>query len=257
MKNLKIFNSQQFSELKILIDKKEKEWFPVTIVAKVLGYSNPHDAIIRHCKNDGVVKHEVIDDLGRTQEMKFINEGNLYRLIVKSKLPSAEKFERWIFDEVLPSIRKHGMYATDELLNNPDLAIKVFQELKKEREETAKLQQQINVDKPYTNFGKAISNSDDGILIGEYAKLLKNDSIEIGQNRLFQWLRENGYLIKSGRRKNDLVQRYLEIGLFEMKETTIHTPKGDKIRTTTLITGKGQMYFVDKLSKDFRKVVVA
>lgn len=139
----------------------------------------------------------------------------------------------------------------DELLNNPDFAIKVFQQLKEEREAKVRLQQQIEQDKPYTNFGKAIANTDDGILIGDFAKLLKNSGIVIGQNRLFDWLRDNGYLIKDGRRRNAPMQRYLEMGLFQVKETSIHGPNEDIIRITPLITGKGQLYFTEKLKKQY------
>lgn len=116
MKNeLKVFKNEDFGEVEVIIIN-EKEWFGATKIAKILGYKNPHDAILRHCKKDGVVKHEVIDSLGRTQDMKFINEGNLYRLIVKSKLPSAEEFESWVFDEVLPTMRKTGGYISNSNL---------------------------------------------------------------------------------------------------------------------------------------------
>ncbi|KGG81092.1 antirepressor [Caloranaerobacter azorensis H53214] len=249
MNELQVFTNEQFGKVRTLMINKEP-YFVGNDIAKILDYKEPHKAIVRHVDEEDRMKHPIPTN-GGIQETWIINESGLYSLILSSKLPTAKKFKRWVTSEVLPSIRKHGMYATEELLNNPDLAIRVFQELKKEREEKAKLQKQIQEDKPYTNFGKAISNSEDGILIGEYAKLLKNDGIIIGQNRLFKWLRDNGYLIKSGRRKNEPVQRYLEMGLFEVKEVVVHTSTGDKIRTTTLITGKGQMYFIEKLRKEF------
>ena len=189
--------------------------------------------------------------------MIIINESGLYSLILSSKLPNAKKFKRWVTSEVLPSIRKNGMFATDELLNNPDLAIKAFQRIKEERAKRIELEKSIEIDKPFTNFGKAISNSNDSILIGDYVKLLINDNIVVGQNRMFKWLRNNDYLIKTGRRKNSPKQRYLEMELFEVKETTIHTSEGDKIRNTTLITGKGQLYFIEKLRPFFGKDVEA
>ena len=189
--------------------------------------------------------------------MIIINESGLYSLILSSKLPNAKKFKRWVTSEVLPSIRKNGMFATDELLNNPDLAIKAFQRIKEERAKRIELEKSIEIDKPFTNFGKAISNSNDSILIGDYVKLLINDNIVVGQNRMFKWLRNNDYLIKTGRRKNSPKQRYLEMELFEVKETTVYTQDGDKIRTTTLITGKGQLYFIEKLRTFFGKDVEA
>lgn len=139
MNELQIFKSEKFGEIEILIENG-REYFPATEVAKILGYKDPNKAINTHCKKDGWVIRPVIDRLGRTQEKKFINEGNLYRLITKSNLPQAEVFESWVFDEVLPSIRKTGMYATDELLNNPDLAIKAFTRLKEEQEKRMQLE---------------------------------------------------------------------------------------------------------------------
>ncbi len=133
MEELKIFNNDEFGEIRTVAENG-KILFCGSDVAKGLGYDQPHKAIERHCKKDGGMKHTVIDNLGREQQAKFITEGDLYRLIVNSKLPSAEKFEKWVFDEVLPSIRKNGMYATDELLDNPDLLIQVATKLKEEKE---------------------------------------------------------------------------------------------------------------------------
>lgn len=127
MNNLQIFKNEKFGEIQIL-KEKEKYEFEATGIAKILGYANPHDAIQRHCKKDGVVKHEVIDNLGRKQEKNFISEGNLYRLITHSKLPDAEKFEGWVFDEVLPSIRKTGGYiAGEENMNEDELVLKAIE----------------------------------------------------------------------------------------------------------------------------------
>jgi len=133
MNKLQVFSNVQFGSLETILINGQP-WFGATEVALMLGYSNPHKAIGDHCRKDGVTKREVIDSLGRKQQMNFVTEGNLYRLIAKSKLPSAEEFESWVFDEVLPSFRKNGLYATDELLDNPDLLIKVATQLKEERE---------------------------------------------------------------------------------------------------------------------------
>jgi prophage antirepressor-like protein len=160
MRDMKIFNHKEFGELSILIING-KEYFPASRCAAILGYTNTRDAISRHCR--GVVKHDIIDNLGRTQETNFIPEGDLYRLIIRSNLPKAEQFERWVFDEVLPSIRKFGLYATDalidDILNNPDLGIKLFTEYKQAKErakqlelETAKQKQIIGELRPKASF---------------------------------------------------------------------------------------------------------
>lgn len=151
MQALQRFQNSQFGDLEILTIEG-KQWFPATEVAMTLGYSNPRDAISRHVKRRGVVNHDVIDSLGRKQNKKFIDEGNLYRLISRSKLPQAEQFEEWVFDEVLPAIRKHGIYATDNVieqtLKDPDYIITVLTEYKKEKEQNLLLQQEIGELKP-------------------------------------------------------------------------------------------------------------
>lgn len=250
---LQIFNHPEFGQIEIIMING-KEWFGATQVAKMLGYSNPHDALIRHCKVKGVVKREVLTPGGR-QELKFIDEGNLYRLISRSKLHAAERFESWIFDEVLPSIRKHGGYLTpekvEEVLLNPDTIIQLATQLKKEREERMKLQIKIEQDKPKIIFADAVNTSKTSILIGDLAKLIKQNGYDIGQKRLFEWMRRNGYLIKAGNSKNMPTQRAMEMGLFEVKESSITNPDGSiRITKTTKVTGKGQIYFVNKFKNE-------
>lgn len=247
MNELQIFKNQEFGEIQILEEKGRYE-FEATEVAKTLGYVNPYDAIQRHCKKDGVVKHEVIDNLGRKQEKNFISEGNLYRLITHSKINGAEKFEKWVFDDILPTIRKHGVYATEEILNNPDVMIQALQELKKEREEKKLLSAQIEENKPKVLFADSVVTSHTSILIGELAKILKQNGHEIGQNRLFDWLRENNYLIsRRGTDYNMPTQRSMELGLFQIKETSItHSDGHISVSKTAKVTGKGQLYFINK-----------
>src|SRR5690625_386917 len=143
MAELKVFNHKEFGELEVLIIDG-KEYFPATDVAKKLSYSNASDAINSHCKKDGVVFHEDIDSLGRKQEKKFIDEGNLYRIIVSSKLPEDERFESWVFDHVLPKIRKHGAYMTPDVIEqallNPDTIIRIATDLKEEQEKRRELE---------------------------------------------------------------------------------------------------------------------
>lgn len=254
MRQMQSFNHQAFGDLPVVVIEG-KEWFGATQVARALGYSNPHDALTKHCRKDGVAFREVIDSLGRAQQLKFINEGNLYRLITKSKLPTAEKFEGWVFDEILPSIRKHGAYMTPETiektLSNPDFIIGLATKLKEEQQKTAILQKQIELDKPKVVFADAVTTSKTSILVGEMAKILKQNGICIGQNRLFEWLRENGYLIKrKGTDYNMPTQKSMELGLFEIKETSVtHSDGHITISKTPKVTGKGQLYFVNKFKE--------
>ncbi|MCX7658179.1 MAG: phage antirepressor KilAC domain-containing protein [Oscillospiraceae bacterium] len=249
--DLQIFKSEKFGEIRT-VEENGKFLFCGSDVAKALGYVDTVNALKQHCKQDGVVFHHITDNLGRTQQAKFINEGNLYRLIAKSQLPEAEQFERWIFDEVLPSIRKHGMYATAEtaerLLNDPDFMIQTFKALKEERERNKFLNAKIEQDKPKVLFADAVSASKTSILVGDLAKLIKQNGYDIGANRLFVWLRENGYLIKrKGADYNMPTQKAMEMGLFEVKETSItHSDGHISVSKTPKVTGKGQVYFLNK-----------
>lgn len=253
---LEIFKNEEFGELTIL-EENGKQYIEATGVAKALGYSNPQKAIRDHCKEEGITIRSVGVQTGykkdgttamQNVDKKFINEGNLYRLITHSKLPSAEKFESWVFDEILPSIRKHGMFATNELLDNPDFAIKVLEQLKQEREEKRLLKTQIEEQKPKVIFAESVSASSTSILVGELAKLIKQNGHEIGQNRLFQWLRDNNFLIsRKGTDYNMPTQRSMEMGLFEIKETSITHGDGHiSVNKTPKVTGKGQVYFINK-----------
>lgn len=252
MNNLKVFNNEEFGEIRTM-EIDGKPYFVSTDVAIALGYTNPRDAVSRHCK--GVVKHDTPTSSG-IQSMSYIGEGDLYRLIMKSKLPSAEKFESWVMDDVLPSIRKNGGYiAGQETLSDEDLLSKALLVAKNkidERDEIIQKQQQkIEADKPKTIFADAVSTSHTSILVGDLAKLICQNGVQIGQKRLFEWLRQNGYLIKSGLSKNMPMQRYVEQGLFEVKESNVQNPDGSvRITKTTKVTGKGQIYFVNKFIGD-------
>mgnify|MGYP006365014151 FL=1 len=236
---IKIFNNAEFGEVRIF-EKNGEPWFVGRDVCNILGYGNPRDAIARHIDEDdkGVVKS---DTLGGNQNLTVINESGLYSLILSSKLPNAKRFKHWVTSEILPSIRKHGMYATDELINNPDVFIQVLQELKAERERKAALEAQAEANRPKIIFADAVAASHNSILIGDLAKLIKQNGVDIGQKRLFEWLRNNGYLMKSGASYNLPTQKSMELKLFEIKERTINNPDGS-IRTTktTKVTGKGQ-----------------
>ena len=251
MNNIAIFSNDEFGQVRTL-EQEGRVLFLGADIAKILGYSNPHDALIRHCKEDGLVFHEVIDSIGRRQQAKFINEGNMYRLIVNSKLPSAERFEKWVYDEVLPSVRQHGAYMTAETiekaLTDPDTIIKIATKLKEEQAKRMLLEAKVEEQKPKVIFADAVATSNSSILVGELAKLLKQNGVDMGQNRLFTWLRNNGYLIRrNGTDFNMPTQYSMDLGLFEIKETVVHKPDGSsKINKTPKVTGKGSQYFINK-----------
>lgn len=231
-------------------------WFVANDVANVLGYSNQRDALSKHVDGEDKItltsQNATLENIPN-RGLSAINESGLYSLILSSKLPQAKDFKRWVTSEVLPTIRKHGMFATNELLDNPDFAIATLQKLKEEREAKKLLEATIEEQKPKVIFANAVSASHTSILVGEFAKLMRQNGVNMGQNRMFVWLRENGYLInRKGSDKNMPTQKSMELGLFEIKETTINHSDGHiSINKTPKITGKGQLYFADKLlSKD-------
>lgn len=216
-------------------------------VAEILGYQRADNAIRNHVDEDDKLTHR-FSASGQNRNMTIINESGLYSLILSSKLPQAKVFKRWVTSEVLPTIRKNGMYATDELLDNPDFAIATLQRLKEEREAKLALEAKIEADRPKVLFANAVSASKSSCLIGELAKILKQNGINIGQNKLFQWLRDHGYLIsRRGDSWNQPTQKSMQLALFEMKKTVInHSDGHTSTNTTTKVTGKGQQYFINK-----------
>lgn len=189
----------------------------------------------------------------------FIPENIFYRLAMKAKNEAAEKFQTKVADEIIPSIRRHGAYMTEQTLEkaleSPDFLIQLATKLKEEQEKNKKLEADNERMKPKEIFADAVSVSDTSILIGELAKILKQNGIEMGQNRLFEWMRKNGYLIsRKGTDYNMPMQKSMEMGLFEIKERTINNPDGSvRITKTVLVTGKGQQYFINRfLGKEER-----
>lgn len=245
MNELRTFKNDEFGEVRTLIINDEP-WFVGKDVASILGYQKPLDAISRHVDEDDSVKHGLTDSLGRTQETIIINESGLYSLILSSKLPTAKKFKHWVTSDVLPSIRKTGSYqkplSRDQLIAQALIEAQAVIEEKDNR---------IKEMRPKEIFSDAVATSKTSILIGELAKLLKQNGIEIGQKRLFAWMRNNGYLMKSGSSKNMPTQRAMQLGLFEIKEGSYINGNGDNITTkTTKVTGKGQIYFINKFLGD-------
>ena len=245
MNELNIFENAEFGQVRTVTIEGEI-WFVGKDVATALGYVNSRKALADHVHEEdkGVTK---CDTLGGRQELSIINESGLYALILSSKLDSAKRFKHWVTSEVLPAIRKHGMYAVDELLENPDIAIKAFTALKEERDKNKALQKDIQRMKPKEVFADAVSASHTSILIGDLAKLLKQNGYETGQKRLFEQLRQEGYLIKGGSSRNMPTQISMDMNLFEVKETSITNPDGSvRVTKTTKVTGKGQQYFINR-----------
>lgn len=249
MNKMQIFKNDSFGAIRTL-EISDEPWFVGKDVAEVLGYSNPNEAVQEHVDEEDKLNSKTLLsfelDLGQRGGW-LINESGLYSLILSSKLPTAKAFKRWVTSEVLPAIRKHGLYATEELIANPDLAIEAFKALKEERETRKALEAENKQMQPLALFARSVSASRTSILIGELAKLIKQNGVNIGQKRLFDWLRDNGFLMKSGSSKNMPTQRSMEQGLFEIKESSYINSEGVTVVTkTTKVTGKGQIYFVNK-----------
>lgn len=247
MNNLQIFKNEKFGEMRTT-EIKSVPYICLADVCKILEIKNISDCKDR-LKRDRVVTSEVIDSLGRKQQATFINESNLYKVIFQSRKSEAEQFTDWVTNEVLPSIRKNGGYIVgQETLSDDELiqrALLVATNKLKERE------RQLEEQRPKVLFANSVETSATSILVGDLAKLIKQNGHDIGQNRLFNWLRENGYLIKSGERRNMPTQMAMDLELFEVKERTVNNPDGSiRITKTTKVTGKGQVYFVNKFLKE-------
>nr|DAH78379.1 MAG TPA: repressor domain protein [Caudoviricetes sp.] len=262
MNELQIFNSEEFGEIRT-ITKDDEPMFCLADVCKALEISNVSQLKTR-LKEDGVITNEVGVQTGikadgtpaiQKVRMNFINESNLYKTIFQSRKESAERFTEWVTSEVLPSIRKNGGYiAGQENMTDDELmakALMVAQNKIAERDKIIERKQaKIEQMKPKEIFADAVAASHTSILVGDLAKLICQNGYQIGQKRLFDWLRANGYLIKSGGSYNMSMQRYVEQGLFEIKESNLVNPDGSvRITKTTKVTGKGQVYFVNKFLK--------
>lgn len=246
MNELQIFNSEEFGEIRI-VSINDEPWFVASDICKALDISNPSVAIAR-LDEDERSKF----NLGRQGEGNIVNEYGLYSLVLASRKPEAKKFKRWITHEVIPSIRKHGGYIAgqDAMTDDQILAkaLLVAQSKIAERDQIiAQKQDRIEQMRPKEVFADSVSASRQSILIGDLAKLICQNGHSIGQKRMFQWMRDNGYLMKTGSSYNMPMQRYVEQGLFEVKESTVNNPDGSvRLTRTTKVTGKGQIYFINK-----------
>lgn len=255
MKDLKIFENNEFGEVRTTVIDDEP-YFSLNDVCSILEIKNTRDAKSR-LNPKGVATTDILTN-GGPQQANFINESNLYKLVFQSRKPEAERFADWVTSEVLPAIRKHGAYMTDGViertLTDPDYLIMLATNLKEEKVKRALAEAVNERNKPKVLFADTVSASKRSCLMGELAKMISQEAIrqgkldkKIGQNKLFAWMRNKGYLCKGGERRNQPKQAYIEQGLFEMKKGSYINSDGVSIITTTpKVTGKGQIYFVNK-----------
>ena len=241
MNELQIFNNAEFGEVRT-VEINGKPYFSASDIATALGYSNPRDAVSRHCK--GVVKYDIPTTSG-IQTLSFIPEGDIYRLIVRSQLPSAERFEKWVFDEVLPQIRQTGGY------NLPQTYAEALRALADKAEEAERLMIENEEMKPKAVFADAVVASDTTLLVREFAKMLKQNGVDIGEKRFYKWLVEHNYVIKKYN-GYEPTQRAMELGLFEIAERVVDIFGKNELKRTIRVTGKGQQYFINKFLKKAR-----
>ncbi len=248
MNNVQVFKNEQFGEIRTVQNNSEI-FFVATDVCKALEIKNVSQAVAKLDDDE-----RSMFNIGRQGNTNVVNEAGLYNLVLSSRKQEAKAFKRWITHDVIPAIRKHGGYLTndkiEEVLTDPDTIIKLATTLKEERLKRAEAERQLEEAKPKMIFADAVSASDTTILIGDLAKLIKQNGHEIGQKRLFEWLRKNGYLIKRyGADYNSPTQRAMELGLFKIKETAItHSDGHVTVSKTVKVTGKGQQYFINKFA---------
>lgn len=253
MSEIQVFNNEQFGSIRTA-GTADNPMFCLADICKVLELQT--GATKNRLDQKGVNLINTPTSSGE-QQMIFINEKNLYRVIMRSDKPQAEPFQDWVCGDVLPSIRKHGMYATratvENMLNDPENAILMLQAYQRERKERLAAQQQVErleqqaiEDKPKIIYADAVKGSTSSCLIGELAKMIAQNGYPIGEKRLFQWLRDNHYLCSYGERFNQPYQQYIEQGLFTMKQNVFSVDGEMRTRNTTKVTGKGQIYFINK-----------
>lgn len=261
MSNIQIFNHPGFGDIRVSDTNTDMPLFCAMDLCRVLGYANGRDAVARHVDSDDVAKRDTIDRIGRKQQLTYVNESGMYALVLSSKLKTAKKFKTWVTSEVLPAIRKHGMYATEATIENiiddPELGIRLLTTLKEERQQrklaeskAALLEEVTKEQAPKVAFANAVLSSHDTILIGELAKILCQRGYKTGEVRLYEQLRNEGYLCSTGSDKNLPIQRYLEMGLFEVTKGTRSGSDGVMhVTRTTKVTQKGCQYFINKYIK--------
>lgn len=250
MKELQVFKFENSQVRTVLVNSTP--YFIGKDIAETLGYSNTRDAISKHVDEEDKDTVVIRDGNKGNPNLTVINESGVYSLIFGSKLPSAKAFKRWVTSEVLPNIRKTGAHLTpdtiEKVLTDPDTIIQIATQLKEERAKRMQAEVVIEQQKPKVFFADAVEASNSSILIGQLAKVITQNGLHIGQNNLFKWLRNHGYLGKKGAHYNEPTQYAVERGWFEVVERTVPKPDGSvRITRTTKVTGKGQIYFINKL----------
>lgn len=246
---------QQFdfkgASLRTLTDEAGEPWFVLKDCMSILDLGNPTETV-KMFDEDEFSTAEVIDSIGRRQQAYIISEPGLYRLVMRSRKPEAKEFQRWVTHEVLPAIRKTGGYipttAADDDMTILAKAVMIGQRtMEAQKQKIAEQQTRIVELEPKARFADAVAASDGTCLVGELAKMLRQNGMDIGQNRLFRLLQADGYLGKSGSNRNVPTQRAMDLGLFRIKETTVtHADGHTTVSRTPKVTGKGQRYFIDR-----------
>ncbi len=249
MNEIKIFQNKQFGQIRIAINENNEPLFCLLDLCNSLGLSNNRK--VKSQLDEDVTLSYPLETPGGIQQATFVTEAGMYTVILRSDSPKAKPMQKWVTNEVLPSIRKHGAYMTNETIEkalaSPDFLIRLATSLKEEKQKRIEAESKIKQDAPKVLFADAVATSQRSCLVSELAKIIQQNGVNIGQNRLFQWLRDNGYLCAKGQYYNQPTQRAMEMGLFEIKQTTINKPDGSiLVTTTTKVSGKGQVYFVNK-----------
>ena len=248
MSNIQVFNYLNGNEVRVIEGQDGQPWFVAKDVCEI-GLTDTNKAVNNLDEDEKLLRKIFVS--GQNRDVITISESGLYTLIMRSNKPEAKAFRKWVTGEVLPAIRKHGLYATpataEKILENPDFLIKALESLKEERAKNQALTAKIEEDKPKVIFAESVEASDGSILIGELAKILRQNGIDVGEIRLFKWMRENGFLCKArGEDWNLPTQRAMDSGLFKIKKTAVNDPnRGAIVRRTPKVTGKGQIYFVN------------
>ena len=248
---LQVFNNDTLGTIRTVMVKNEP-WFVGKDVAEILGYNRPTKAIQDHVDSEDLDGIPIQDSIGRMQNTLIINESGLYSLVLSSRLPRAKEFKRWVTSEILPSLRKHGGYIVgQEEMTKEELVAKALiaaNSILEEKEKAlSELTRQIEADSEHTLLGRSVSTSDDCISIGELSKIIRQNGIDIGRDRLFRWMRDNGYLMKEGRDYNSPTQYSVSNGLLKLREYMFN---GYHIGKQSRVTGKGQKYFVNKFIRE-------
>jgi anti-repressor protein len=255
---IQIFNNPEFGKVRIVVEDDGIVRYCGKDIATALGHSNSSKAISDHCK--GITKRYPLMTAGGMQEFVFITEADVFRFTTSSRLPNAQRFEAWLFEDIAPKAVKGELVSVEDMwakMSTPDGIIELATKWKNAQNRVLALEAENEVMRPKTQFADAVSTSSSTILIGDLAKLLRQNGVDIGPNRLFELLRQEGYLIRrKGTDYNTPSQRAMEMGLFRVKETAItHADGHVSITRTTKVTGKGQQYFINKFLSSALAVV--